>query len=230
MKGATTATAGSAGLVPAPAKSYNTRFLRGDGIWADPVLTGVGNIKYDQSDDWIKIYYNDGWQNWKKAGFIWDFYLYKNGNNYSDYTGGYYISYTTGTSGTYSLIENSSGYLKFTRSGEYASAKNGVVSTREKIDLTNFKQIHVIGKITGTNTNSGNYINYFGLATTNDATVDTITSLDSVASNKHTTVSFDKYLDISSYSGEYCFTIYQSKSSSGGWLGYIEISSIQLIQ
>lgn len=32
--GATTSAAGKAGLVPAPAAGYNTRFLRGDGTWA----------------------------------------------------------------------------------------------------------------------------------------------------------------------------------------------------
>ena len=34
FKGATATAAGKAGLVPAPAAGYNTRFLRGDGTWA----------------------------------------------------------------------------------------------------------------------------------------------------------------------------------------------------
>ena len=39
MKGATGSAAGSAGLVPAPAAGYNTRFLRGDGTWVVPTNT-----------------------------------------------------------------------------------------------------------------------------------------------------------------------------------------------
>lgn len=39
MKGATSSAAGSAGLVPAPAKGKNTSFLRGDGNWVVPTNT-----------------------------------------------------------------------------------------------------------------------------------------------------------------------------------------------
>ena len=36
MTGATSSTAGAAGLVPAPAAGDNTEFVRGDGTWATP--------------------------------------------------------------------------------------------------------------------------------------------------------------------------------------------------
>ena len=82
-KGATTAAAGTKGLVPAASTATKNCFLRGDGQWADPVSTGTdGTIRYDQSDDWIKVYFNGSWSNWKKAGLLWDFYLYKDGNPY----------------------------------------------------------------------------------------------------------------------------------------------------
>ena len=42
MKGATASAAGKAGLVPAPAKGYTTRFLRGDGTWQTPPNTWRG--------------------------------------------------------------------------------------------------------------------------------------------------------------------------------------------
>ena len=71
MKGATTAAAGSAGLVPAPAAAYNTRFLRGDGIWADPTTTAVeGNIRYNESEDKVQIYYNGAWVDWRSGGLV----------------------------------------------------------------------------------------------------------------------------------------------------------------
>ena len=78
MKGATTAAAGTAGLVPAPAKSYNTRFLRGDGTWVDPVLTGVGNVRYNESNDMIQIYDGTTWVDWK-SGNLTNTYIIKNG-------------------------------------------------------------------------------------------------------------------------------------------------------
>ena len=43
MKGATSAAAGSAGLVPAPAKGAQAQFLRGDGTWAAPTAGGVSD-------------------------------------------------------------------------------------------------------------------------------------------------------------------------------------------
>lgn len=42
MKGATSSAAGAAGLVPAPASGYNTRYLRGDGTWQVPPNTTYG--------------------------------------------------------------------------------------------------------------------------------------------------------------------------------------------
>ena len=43
MKGATSAAAGSAGLVPAPAKGNQGKFLRGDGTWASPTAGSVAD-------------------------------------------------------------------------------------------------------------------------------------------------------------------------------------------
>ena len=44
FKGASSSTAGSAGLVPAPAAGKQTAFLRGDGTWAVPTNTTYGNM------------------------------------------------------------------------------------------------------------------------------------------------------------------------------------------
>ena len=78
MKGATTAAAGTVGLVPAPSKGSNLTFLRGDGIWADPVLTGVGNVRYNESTDTVQIYNGSTWVDWKN-GNLTNTYIIKNG-------------------------------------------------------------------------------------------------------------------------------------------------------
>ena len=44
MKGATSSTAGSTGLVPAPAAGKHTSFLRGDGTWVVPTNTTYSNM------------------------------------------------------------------------------------------------------------------------------------------------------------------------------------------
>jgi hypothetical protein len=44
MTAATADAAGKAGLVPAPAKGYQTRFLRGDGTWVVPTNTTYSNM------------------------------------------------------------------------------------------------------------------------------------------------------------------------------------------
>lgn len=41
MTGATPATAGKEGQVPAPAAGDNEKFLRGDGKWANPTIAGA---------------------------------------------------------------------------------------------------------------------------------------------------------------------------------------------
>ena len=238
-KGATTAAAGTKGLVPAASTATKNCFLRGDGQWADPVSTGTdGTIRYDQSDDWIKVYFNGSWSNWKKAGLLWDFYLYKDGNPYYDYTGGYYLSYESGT-GDYTVAENSNSRLKFTRSGSFADPRQGIMSTRQMINLSSFSKIRVIGSATGTNTNSYNFTIGLGICTVN-TNVLSIIHISEVQSNVQSTKTFDIYLDISAYNGEYYFVAYQpnynitvpggsAQASADRWCGYIEISSIQLI-
>jgi hypothetical protein len=41
MTGATASAAGTKGLVPAPAKGNQSKFLRGDGTWATPIDTNT---------------------------------------------------------------------------------------------------------------------------------------------------------------------------------------------
>lgn len=64
MTGATGSAAGTAGAVPAPAASDNTKFLRGDGTWAE---AGGGNTLPDQTGQSGKFLKTDGtdasWEN-----------------------------------------------------------------------------------------------------------------------------------------------------------------------
>ena len=86
MKGATTAAAGTAGLVPIANQGYQEKFLRGDGIWADPATTGVGSVRYNETTDMVQIYDGNFWLDWKYGG-LKAIYLYKNGEFNADLFG-----------------------------------------------------------------------------------------------------------------------------------------------
>lgn len=69
MVGATSATAGAHGLVPAPAAGDNTKFLGGDGTWKDvpAELSGLTDVDLTSLTDGQLIRYNATAQKWENA-------------------------------------------------------------------------------------------------------------------------------------------------------------------
>lgn len=70
MVGATSATAGAHGLVPAPAEGDNTKFLGGDGTWKDVLtaLSGLTDVVLTNPADGQLLRYDATAQKWKNAG------------------------------------------------------------------------------------------------------------------------------------------------------------------
>lgn len=70
MVGATSATAGVHGLVPAPAAGDNTKFLGGDGAWKDvpTALSGLTDVDLTSLTDGQLLRYNGTAQKWENIG------------------------------------------------------------------------------------------------------------------------------------------------------------------
>ena len=70
MTGATASTAGTHGLVPAPAAGDDTKFLGGDGTWKDipAELSGLTDVALTNLTDGQLLRYNATTQKWENAG------------------------------------------------------------------------------------------------------------------------------------------------------------------
>lgn len=70
MTGATASTAGTHGLVPAPAVGDDTKFLGGDGTWKDipAELSGLTDVALTNLTDGQLLRYNATTQKWENAG------------------------------------------------------------------------------------------------------------------------------------------------------------------
>ena len=70
MTGATASTAGTHGLVPAPAAGDDTKFLGGDGTWKDVLtaLSGLTDVVLTNPADGQLLRYDATAQKWKNAG------------------------------------------------------------------------------------------------------------------------------------------------------------------
>ena len=216
MKGATTATAGTAGLVPAPSKAYNSRFLRGDGIWADPTTSAIeGNIRYNESEDNIEIYYNGAWVDWKYAG-LQNVYLIKSGLINETLTGGLDTS-IPGNGGTiYPSVTESEGYCNIHFYQDSTNYWQGLVVPFDNgIDVTNYNKLYFtlsasVATSYGTYNNDNSVGLYIKLNTSKPTAwgaLSTNTAEKQLLSNAGTTsYSATDYIDIANLSGiQYIF-------------------------
>ena len=175
----------------------------------------IGCHQYDGSawhnmDAYI---YHSGWHQFSST---WDGELFENGNLYEDYTGGWPAKLGT--------LSETSPYLKYS-----AGSQNIVVSSGKMIDLTNYSQLHVIGRGRGDYTSSGSVLARvpdFGVAKTIGSTSVTYAAKVSMTSGyigDLSTLTEEKVLDISSLSGEYYVAMTITGSHTGATLGVKKI-------
>lgn len=106
--------------------------LKENGIWIEPtsVLQCVNGAYVRRV---AKIYQGGQWVE------LWDGTLYKNGDTYESVTGGWYVSVSRYDGATLTT-NNGSGQMVMTR----GKATEGVVSTRNKIDLSGYTKLHIL--------------------------------------------------------------------------------------
>lgn len=153
---------------------------------------------------------------WVQIASAWNGELFENGNLYSDYTGGWLAK-----SGTLSETDP---YLKFT-----AGSQNIVASSGKMIDLTDFAQLHIIGRGRGDYSSGGGTsarVPDFGVAKTIGASSVTYAAKASMTSGyigDLATFTEEKVLDITSLSGEYYVAMTITGSHIGATLGVKKI-------
>lgn len=153
---------------------------------------------------------------WVQFSSTWSGELFENGNLYEDYTGGWPAKL--------GALSETSPYLKYS-----AGSQNIVVSSGKMIDLTNYSQLHVIGRGRGDYTSSGSVLARvpdFGVAKTIGSTSVTYAAKVSMTSGyigDLSTLTEEKVLDISSLSGEYYVAMTITGSHTGATLGVKKI-------
>lgn len=153
---------------------------------------------------------------WVQFASAWNGELFENGNLYEDRTGGWPAKLGT--------LSETSPYLKYS-----AGSQNLVVSSGKMIDLTNYSQLHVIGRGRGDYTSGGSVLARvpdFGVAKTIGSTSVTYAAKVSMTAGyigDLSTLTEEKVLDISSLSGEYYVAMTITGSHTGATLGVKKI-------
>lgn len=153
---------------------------------------------------------------WVQIASAWNGELFENGNLFSDYTGGWLAK-----SGTLSETDP---YLKFS-----AGSQNIVASSGKMIDLTDFTQLHIIGRGRGDYSSGGGTsarVPDFGVAKTIGGSSVTYAAKASMTSGyigDLATFTEEKVLDITSLSGEYYVAMSITGSHTGATLGVKKI-------
>lgn len=153
---------------------------------------------------------------WVQIASAWNGELFENGNLFSDYTGGWLAK-----SGTLSETDP---YLKFS-----AGSQNIVASSGKMIDLTDFTQLHIIGRGRGDYSSGGGTsarVPDFGVAKTIGGSSVTYAAKASMTSGyigDLATFTEEKMLDITSLSGEYYVAMSITGSHTGATLGVKKI-------
>lgn len=158
-------------------------------------ITPVNSYQYS-GNKWVvvsSVIYQNGWKSWVE-------YLYSNGNEYTDVTGGWastYRSYGSNyTSGTYS---NSDGTLKLTCSN--GTVGNNIYAyTSKAINLSNAEKLTVNVSSRSGSDSSNNYGAYMFLTNSN---TQISTQLPTSNTNVPITGSGSFSIDLSSISGSY---------------------------
>lgn len=153
---------------------------------------------------------------WVDVNFAWNGELFDNGNQYVEKTGGWNAK--TGT------LSETSPYLKYS-----AGSQNIVASSGKMIDLTNYSQLHIIGRGRGDYTSGGSVLARvpdFGVAKTissSSVTYEAKVSMTNGYIGDLSTLTEEKMLDISSLSGEYYVAMTITGSHTGAVLGVKKI-------
>ena len=180
------------------------------------VLTKAGTIKYDEETDNVYVLFNGEWVKWMSAHMLWDGHIFENGNTFEDITGGYQLD---SNSSYYTLTNGNE--LDFARTNGYVQSINATVYTLNKIDVTEFSKMRVIGTVYSTSTNTMGYTCTIGLSSIIGSA--NVCSFNAISPGDNNSVAIDEIIDISSCNGEYYFTMY----NDGLYLGGVKISSIQ---
>lgn len=106
---------------------------------------GSGNVRYNEETDMVQIYHNGEWVDWKFAG-LQAYYIYGDGNEFADKTGGWttsgYSAYSGASiSGTVSKLEN--GISLSVDEVTTDVRKYVIVGTENIIDLSNHNKLCV---------------------------------------------------------------------------------------
>lgn len=149
---------------------------------------------------------------WVQIASSWNGELFQSGNQYSDYTGGWPAKLGT--------LTESDPYLKYS-----AGTQNIVVSSGKKIDITDFTQLHIIGRGRGDYSSGGGVsarIPVFGIAAAIGTTSVTFAAKINMTSGyigDLSTMTEEKVLDISSFTGEYYIAATITGSHTSATLG-----------
>lgn len=153
---------------------------------------------------------------WVQIASAWNGELFENGNLFSDYTGGWLAK-----SGTLSETDP---YLKFS-----AGSQNIVACSGKMIDLTDFTQLHIIGRGRGDYSSGGGTsarVPDFGVAKTIGGSSVTYAAKASMTAGyigDLAAFTEEKVLDITSLSGEYYVAMTITGSHTGATLGVKKI-------
>ena len=177
-------------------------------------------IRYNEETDQVEVLFGGEWVAWENAHMKWDGHIFYNGNIFEDITDGYRLlnsdlNHHKLSIGAELVFERTSGY----GSGTFGEA---TVYTTNKIDVTEFTKMRVIGTVYSSQTNNQGYVCTVGLSSIQGKA--NVCSFDVKATGDNNSgVAFDEIIDISSCNSEYYFTLYNTNMALGG----VKISSIQ---
>lgn len=101
-------------------------------------LTRNLNIRYNADTDTVQIYYDGTWNDWK-AGNMQTVYLYNNGDECTDVTGGWSVSTANSSNGTASVTKGSDKmtlYAPYVGGASSAGSGQAIAFTTNPITIT----------------------------------------------------------------------------------------------
>lgn len=147
---------------------------------------------------------------WMQIASAWKGELFENGDQYTSKTGGWNVFV--------GKLNSADPYLLV---GVVGSSHAGI-STVNKIDLTEYTTLHVIGCGRGDYSNGSAYAVFFGVATAaNGSVFVSKVNLPTGYANENTMpgLAEEKTIDISSLTGEYYIKAYLTNPGAGGNMG-----------
>lgn len=165
----------------------------------------LGNMRYNEENDMVQIKVGEYWIDWKKAGLLWDGYVYK------QYTGAIVDltkAVSTNSSSNEVIDITSTDYIYMTIS----NTRQGLIVTNEKIDTTGYKTLKIDMSMEMHNPSyAGQYS--IGLSSNKDLdnTMNAVVKSGTFATMTRKTVS----LDLSNYQGEFFFKAFLNNNSNG---------------